>query len=60
MATMMAGLMYGYTAGANRSKDMSRSDLIHALRYLTFVDGFGLVRLDHEVRDYLLRVLQER
>ena len=41
-------------------QDMSRNDIIHALRYLNFVDGFSLIRLDHEVRDYLLRALQER
>ncbi len=40
--------------------DMCRSDLIRALRYLIFVDGASLVRLDREVRDYLVRALKAR
>jgi hypothetical protein len=30
---------------------MSRSDICHALEYLTFTDGFGLIPLDHVVKE---------
>jgi hypothetical protein len=34
---------------------MTAGDVAHVLEYLTFVDGFGLIRLDHGCRDFLLR-----
>jgi hypothetical protein len=39
---------------------MSRGDICHALECLTFTDGYGLIRIDHQVRDFLLRAVRQR
>jgi hypothetical protein len=42
--------------------DMNRADLVYALQNLSFDKGKGCTRLiiDREVRDYLLRKIQQR
>jgi hypothetical protein len=40
--------------------EMTAADICHALEYLSFIDGYGLIRLDHGVRDFLLRAVRQR
>ena len=38
--------------------EMTATDIAHSLEYLTFIDGFGLIKVDHGVRDFLLRAVR--
>jgi hypothetical protein len=42
------------------SEDMTAADICHALEYLSFTDGYGLIKVDHGVRDFLLRAVRQR
>jgi hypothetical protein len=40
--------------------DMNREDLVYALQHLSFDKGYTRLSIDREVRDYLLRKIQQR
>jgi hypothetical protein len=42
------------------SSDMTHNELIKVLEYLPRRDEFYIIRLDRDVRDYLLRILKQR
>ncbi len=42
------------------SDEMTAADICHALAYLRFTDGYGLLKLDRGVRDFLLRAVRQR
>jgi hypothetical protein len=42
------------------TSDMTRSELVKVLEYLPRRDEFYIIRLDRDVRDYLLRILKQR
>lgn len=41
-------------------EDMCRRDIVTAFEYLRFTDGYGLIKLDRGVRDFLLRMVRLR
>ena len=40
--------------------EMTRGDVAHTLEYLGFVGGYGLLKIDYDVRDFLLRAVWMR
>jgi hypothetical protein len=42
------------------SSDMTPNELIKVLEYLPRRDEFFIIRMDRDVRDYLLRILKQR
>jgi hypothetical protein len=42
------------------TSDMTHNDLIKVFEHLPRRDEFCIIRLDRDVRDYLLRILKQR
>ncbi len=44
----------------NLHDEMTVTDVVAALQHVDFVNGFGLIRLDRHVRDFIVRALRNR
>jgi len=42
------------------SEEMTAADIVTVLQYMQFRDGFGLLKVDKGVRDFLLRAVRQR